>query len=161
MKLLLIVSILGALTSCTSHISDQQQIMRTIESRIQLPEGARPIESYSRNYARLPDNKILAVYIEPLEPSSIDETEDYGCEVMGSIDENGEMESRPCTEDELEEMKEMENAISESHGNANGSRWFKNSHDLPFMDGGGCSQIEVIFDLRSDSFDRIRCNGPL
>ena len=109
----------------------------------------------------MPDNKILAVFIEPFEPSPIDETEDYGCEVMGNIDENGELESRPCTEDELEETKGMENAISKSHGNANGSRWFKNSHDLPIMDGGGCSQIEAIFDLRSDSFDRIRCNGPL
>mgnify|MGYP003655267122 CR=1 FL=1 len=161
MKLLSTISILGALTSCASNISDQKQIMRTIEARIQLPEGARPIEAYSRNYARLPDNKILAVFIEPFEPSPIDETEDYGCEVMGNIDENGELESRPCTEDELEETKGMENAISKSHGNANGSRWFKNSHDLPIMDGGGCSQIEAIFDLRSDSFDRIRCNGPL
>lgn len=159
MKLLSIISILGALTSCTSNISDQKQIMETIESRIQLPEGARPIEAYSRNYARLPDNKILAVYIEPRERSSIDATEDYGCEVMGSIDENGELESRPCTEDELEETKEMENAISESQGNANSSRWFKNSHDLPVMSDGGCLLIEVIFDLRSDSFDHVLCNG--
>jgi len=160
MKLFSIISILGALTSCTSNISDQKRIMRTIEAHIQLPEGARPIEAYSRNYARLPDHKILAVFIEPFEPSRIDETEDYGCEILGDFDENGELESRPCTEDEIEETNEMEETISESHGNANGSRWFKNSHDLPVMDDGGCSLIEVIFDLRSDSFDSIMCNGP-
>ena len=161
MRLLSFTVIAAALASCTSHIFDQEQIMRTIESRIELPEGARPIESYSRNYARLPDNKILAVYIEPSEPNSNDETEGYGCEIIGSIDENGELESRPCTEDELEETKELENAISESQGIANSSRWFKNLYDLPVMDGGGCSLIEARYDLRSDSFDSIECNGPL
>jgi len=158
MRIILIIAIVAALTGCTSNMSDQTQIMRMIETRIQLPEGAEPIEAYSRNYAKLSDQKVRAIFIEPYEPSPIDQTEDYGCEVLDGIDENGEFESRPCTGDELEETQGLDKAISESHGKANVSRWFKNSNELPGMDDGGCSQIEIIFDLRSDSFETIRCN---
>ena len=160
MRLISIILIVAASTGCTSDISDQTRIMQMIETRVQLPEGAEPIEAYSRNYAKLSDQKVRAIFIEPYEPSPIHDTEDYGCEILADIDESGEFESRPCTRDELEETQELDKAISKSHGKKNESRWFKDSNELPGMDDGGCSQIEIIFDLRSDSFETIRCNGP-
>jgi len=139
--------------------TDRQEIMRAIETRVQLPARSSPIQEYSRNYVLLSAQKILAVFVLPHESIQVEGVEDFGCERLSEIDENGEIESSPCTASEIDEIREMEEGLSETFGKANESRWFKSSDDLPHMEDGGCSQINIIFDLRLDTFEQVECNG--
>ncbi|GGA08977.1 hypothetical protein GCM10010923_19080 [Blastomonas marina] len=132
--------------------SEQELIMRAIESAVQLPAAAEPLEEYSRNYALRPDGKVIGVYVLPSPAEA--RVGDVGCEVML---EN--FESRPCTDAEEEEIAGREKATADLFGQANQSRWFDNHRDLPMMDDGGCNLIVIIFDPQSQLIQSTKCNG--
>lgn len=144
---------LVATSACAIQVSEDQRTMTLIERAVDLPEGSKPIEQYSRYYASRPDGKIIAIYVLPIEPPT-DEVEDYGCEVMLE-----DFESRPCNEDEIAEMAQQDEAAASIFDVADKSRWFDNYLELPAIMDGGCSQVTIIFDPSSKDIESADCNG--
>lgn len=134
--------------------SDQDAVMRVIESAVELPAGAQALEDYSRNYAMRADGKVIAIYVTPLPTEA--RGSDYGCEVM--LEDFG---SRPCTEAEEAEIASNDEAMAVEFGQAGQSCWFDDYRDLPVIDDGGCSLIEIIFNPPSQLIESTRCNGEL
>ena len=66
----LCVSLLGLMliANADHNASDQKALTDTIESTVQLPEGALPLSDYSRNYAYMRDGNIKAIFVPPYEP---------------------------------------------------------------------------------------------
>lgn len=126
--------------------------MRAIEAAVVLPTGAGALDEYSRNYAVGPDGKILAFYVKPGEPPIAGAY--YGCNVMLV-----NLESRPCTEDEVAEMVRRDQERAETMGKAGQSRWFENYREMPFVLDGGCGFIEITYDPRSKQIESTECNG--
>lgn len=126
--------------------------MRGIEAAVVLPEGARPLDAYSRNYALQPDGKVIALYVMPREKGGV--AEGAGCEIML---ENGD--ARPCTEAELAEDKAFDEALENAQGEAGQSRWFDDRLELPAVNGGGCGVVTIIYDPRSKQIESAECNG--
>jgi hypothetical protein len=152
MKVFPAILALAAGTACSAQSSEQAAIMRAIEAAVVLPEGARALAEYSRNYAVGPDGKILAVYVSPSEPQVADE--EYGCEVMLE-----HLEWRPCTNDEVAAMIRDDQASAERMGAAGQSRWFDNYEELPLVLDGGCGFIKIIYDPKAKRIERAECNG--
>lgn len=126
--------------------------MQAIETAVAMPPGTRPINEYSRNYARQPDGKVIAVYVIPHKPRPIEE--DGGCEVMLE-----DLEARPCTDAELAEDKTFEEAVADAQGEAGQSRWFDDRLELPAVNGGGCGMVTIIYDPRAKRVESAECNG--
>lgn len=126
--------------------------MRAVEAAVVLPEGAGALGEYSRNYAVGPDGKIIAHYIIPFATSNSDEED--GCEVMLE-----DLESRPCTDEEVAEMDRDDLAYAERMGKAGQSRWFDSYGELPLVLDGGCGFIEIIYDPKEKRVERAECNG--
>lgn len=125
--------------------------MRAVESMVQLPAGAKPLEEYSRNYASLPDGKVIGIYVLPSTPET--QRHDIGCEVALKRG------SRPCTDAEKAESAAQERATAKLFGQANQSRWFGDYRQLPIILDGGCELIEIIFDPSSQLIQSAQCNG--
>ena len=126
--------------------------MHGIEEAVVLPEGARPLDAYSRNYALQPDGKVIAVFVIPHEKGGV--AEGAGCEIML---ENGD--ARPCTEAELAEDKAFDEALANAQDEAGQSRWFDDRLELPAVNGGGCGVVTIIYDPRSKQIESAECNG--
>jgi hypothetical protein len=152
MKVFPAILALAAGTACTAQSSEQAAIMRAIEAAVVLPEGAGGLDEYSRNYAVKPDGKILAVYVSTSEPSVADEED--GCEVMLE-----DLESRPCTDEEVAEMVRDNQLSAERMGKAGQSRWFDSYEELPVVLDGGCGFITIIYDPQAKRIERAECNG--
>ena len=132
--------------------SEQELIMRAIESAVHLPAGAKPLEEYSRNYASGPDGKVIGVYVLPMPTEA--QVGDVGCERML---EN--FDSRPCTDVERAEGAARDKATADLFGKANQTRWFDDYRELPMILDGGCNLIEIIFDPQSKLIQSAQCNG--
>ena len=130
--------------------SKHQPLMTLIEATVHLPEGAKAIDQYSRNYAYRDDGKVVAIYATPLQ--SMDD--DIGCDVM-----RANFESRPCNEEEVTTMQKKHADAVAMFGKANESRWFDNFLELPIIDDGGCGQVVIVFDPSSNKIESARCNG--
>lgn len=116
MKAFIYAIALTAGAGCSqAEASEHELIIRAIESAVQLPAGTKPLQEYSRNYASLPDGKVIGIYVLPktIEP----QRDDVGCEVV--LKNFG---SRPCTEAELAEGVAREKASAELFGQANQTR---------------------------------------
>jgi hypothetical protein len=154
MKLILAsILFLASVAAATAPLSEHQSIMRQIESSVQLPEGAKPIDQYSRNYALRPDGKVVAIFVIPPEPMW-DDSEGFGCEVALE-----DFATRPCTEEEIAEIKQQDAATAASFGAADESRWFSDDGELPTILDGGCTQVEIVFDPHSKQIESAECNG--
>jgi hypothetical protein len=138
--------------ACSAQSSEQTAIMRAIEASVVLPEGADALEEYSRNYAVGPDGRIMAYYVIPSDPIIADE--DDGCEVMLE-----DLESRPCTSEEVAEMVRDDQARAARMGKVGQSRWFESYGELPLVLDGGCNFIEIIYDPQTKRIERVECNG--
>lgn len=135
--------------------SDEQRLIQTIEEEVVLPVGALPMADYSRNYAYGPDGEVRASYIVPFES---DYTDQDGCEV--DLESSGDsFASRPCTEDEVDKLAEIDRLMAQRDGRAGQSRWLEDYSYLPFMSDGGCLLIEIVFDPKTQEFERVACNG--
>ncbi|MBA4767566.1 MAG: hypothetical protein H2049_08010 [Porphyrobacter sp.] len=152
MKALLAVLALGTGAPTLAQTSEQTAVMQAIEAAVLLPEGAGELAEYSRNYAAGPDGKVLAFYVIPFETLITDE--DVGCEVMLE-----DLESRPCTDEEVAEMVRDDLARAERMGKAGQSRWFDSYGELPLVLDGGCNFIEIIYDPKTKRIERAECNG--
>ena len=135
-----------------AQASEHELIIRAIESAVQLPAGAKPLQEYSRNYASLPDGKVIGIYVLPI--TSEPQRDDVGCEV--ALENFG---SRPCTDAELAEGVAREKASAELFGQANQARWFDDYRELPMILDGGCILVEIIFDPKSHRIQSAQCNG--
>ncbi|WP_336979468.1 hypothetical protein [Altererythrobacter fulvus] len=148
----LLMSLLTSVGNCAGQPSEHQGLMSTIEEIVRLPEGARPIDDYSRNYAMGSDGKVIAVYVIPREPRESLWAD--GCEVA-----LGDFKSRPCTKEEVAEMVREDAQGVAAFGKADESRWFDDPDALPYFTDGGCALIEIVFDPRSRKVESARCNG--
>lgn len=139
---------------CSQELASARDlIMRAVESMVQLPAGAKPLEEYSRNYASLPDGKVIGIYVLPSTPET--QRHDIDCEVAL------ERGTRPCTDAEKAEIMGGEKAIAKQFGQANQSRWFDDYLELPMITDGGCELIEIIFDPHSQSIQSAQCDGAV
>ena len=144
---------LAVMTNCVAPESEHQAQMTFIEETVQLPEDARPIDEYSRNYAWRPDGKIIAIYVVPFEPMGGAPGYD-DCVV---ILENSE--EKPCSDGDIAEIRQQDAANAAAFGEAGRSRWFSNHFELPSIFDGGCMQVEIVFDPRSQEIENVKCNG--
>ncbi len=161
MKLIAIFFGLASLAGCVSLPSERDKLIDTIETRVRLPQGAETLRAYSRNYAYLPDRKIIGVYVLPMEPLASSSGGDVGCEIAGEIDADGNTESSPCTDTDMAELAAHDRQRAETFGKAGECRWFAEYLDLPSIVDGGCSQVTIVFDPRTETFERTECNGSL
>jgi len=155
-KYLAVFSLLtGCANSSPSASPEHQTVFETIEANVRLPAGAFPLDKYSRNYAKRPDGKFVATYIIPFNSLQLDE-EDYGCDVMLE-----DFESRTCSEAEIAQSHQRDLQFAQAYGAAGETRWFDNYLELPFMNDGGCLQIDIVFDPNTGLVESVECNGEL
>ncbi len=64
-----------------------------------------------------------------------------------------------CRKSEIDRKMRLLSFVAEQFGKAGESRWFDNYRELPMINDGGCIQIEVIFDQRSQKIISAMCNG--
>ena len=38
-------------------------------------------------------------------------------------------------------------------------RWFNDMREMPGMDGGGCGQVQIVYDTAKSAVREVRCNG--
>ena len=153
MRAVLYAIALATSAGCSQEqASEQELIMRAIESAVQLPAGAKPLEEYSRNYASGPDGKVIGVYVLPRPTEA--QVGDVGCDVML---EN--FDWRPCTDAEKAEGAAREKAAADLFGQANQTRWFDDYRELPMTLDGGCGLIQIVFDPQSKLIQSAQCNG--
>tara|TARA_B100000678_G_C17986325_1_gene413108 strand:- start:119 stop:499 length:381 start_codon:yes stop_codon:yes gene_type:complete len=124
--------------------------MDRIEELVDLPDDAGPWDSYSRNYARASDGRIVAVYVTV----SADLPADAGCSVMLK-----NFDMRPCTDEEIAEVRRMEENLKAGQAEAGSSRWFADTSDLPAVNDGGCSVVNIVYDPKTERVESVKCNG--
>ena len=155
MKAVLYAIALTSSAGCSQQqASEQELIIRAIESAVQLPAGAKPFKAYSRNYASLPDGKVVGIYVLPRTTDV--QSDDIGCEV--ALKNFG---SRPCTDTEMAERAAQEKATAKLFGQADQTRWFDDYRELPLIIDGGCELVEIIFDPKSHLIQSAQCDGAL
>ncbi|WP_370309632.1 hypothetical protein [Sphingobium abikonense] len=151
MKLqILFIGLPMVLCAAADRPSERQALTDEIERAITLPDGARPLMAYGRNYAFDGQGKVVATYLIPFSNPSLDE----GCEVM--LDN---FESRPCTQSEIRELADTEASMVESQTPAGEVRWHDSPKGLPFINDGGCTQINVEYDIAAHRVLTVECNG--
>lgn len=126
-------------------------MMSQIESAVVLPEGASPIDHYSRNYTLRPDGEVVAVYLIPPDPTE-DYSEDYGCEIALAG-----LESRPCAHEGLNEVKRSDANWAAAYGVAGESRWFDGDFIVPTVSDSGCAVIDIVFDPHAQQVENVEC----
>tara|TARA_B100000378_G_scaffold270455_1_gene259707 strand:+ start:799 stop:1260 length:462 start_codon:yes stop_codon:yes gene_type:complete len=130
--------------------SDRQALTDEIEQTVRLPDGAQPLTAYGRNYAFDGQDKVVATYLIP----SLHSSQDEGCEVM--LDN---FDSRPCTQEEIKELAEAEASMTASQTPAGEIRWHESPKSLPFINDGGCAQVNVEYDVAAHRILAVECNG--
>jgi hypothetical protein len=143
---------LALCVGCAAETSGHEAMMRQIEASVELPAGASAIDDYARNYAALPDGTVIAIYVKPHEPVTLD----AGCDEVGA-----DFETLPCSEETVAELERQDAQWTKAIGAAGESRWLDDYRDLPGIFDGGCMQIEVRFDPRSNEIKSVACNGSV
>ena len=117
--------------------------MDKIERTVVLPNGAKPLDAYGRNYAFSGPNTVVATYLIPL--STLD---DENCKAM----EHGSL--RPCTKTETQATHRLQFTQTP----AGQRRWFKNVRDLALVADGGCAQINFQYDMTTERVANVSCS---
>jgi hypothetical protein len=116
--------------------------MDRIEKQVHLPKGASPLADYSRYYSDDGKGEIVAVYlIIPRDEPRPGET----CEELTT---NFTSRTVPCRPVQLPW------AIP-----AGQRRWLKDKRELPFINDGGCMEVDVTFNKAKWAVTSIQCNG--
>ena len=151
MRLPLTLSLLLLTASaCVGTSSSHERLMDEIEAAVVLPERARPLASYDRNYAFSGPDRVVAAYLARsprLNP-------DAGCQ---TVLEN--FSSRPCTSKEIAEMSEPIPGAAAAPADAGKRRWYESIDHLPSISGRGCAQVSVEYDVRGHRVLSAACNG--
>ena len=131
------------LSGCSSpEEREREALMNLIEKQVQLPKGTRPLSEYARYYADTDSRVVVAVYLVPT-------SDEIGLgESCEELLENFASRKVSC------EPMQFEWAMP-----AGERRWFKDKRDLPWINGGGCAQVEVEFDTATSTVKRAECNG--
>lgn len=116
--------------------------MDQIEKQVHLPNGAGRLADYSRYYADDGHGEVVAVFlIIPKDEPRPGET----CEELAA---NFTSRTVPC------EPMHLPWAIP-----AGQRRWLKDKRDLPFINDGGCMEVDVTFNRAKSTVTSIQCNG--
>jgi hypothetical protein len=118
--------------------------MDQIEQRVQLPKGAGSLGEYSRYYADGDSGEVVAAYL------MIPKDERRPGEACEELDRNVEGHTVPC------EPIGLPWAIP-----AGQRRWLKDKRDLPFINDGGCADVNVTYDRAKSAVTSVECNGQL
>jgi hypothetical protein len=136
------IFIVLALAGCEKQ-SQETKMISVIESEIRLPARAHSLDAYSRIYAYAPDNKIVAIYLMPSKP-----------------------DQRLCEEEKEIERNSKGGGASQFCPPPKGliageQRWIADYRMLPGAHDGGCSYVDVQYDLTSKSFMKVACHGEV
>ena len=113
--------------------------MDKIESKVELPEGAGPLDSYARYYTIWPDGMLVGTFTRKIEQRD----EDDGC---SELTESFEIIETECP-------KLADAAIGER-------RWVK-FDDLPSASDPECGALQIAYDLDEERFAFNECLRPL
>ena len=116
--------------------------MSRLEENVRLPDGASDLSEYARYYADAGGGEIVAAYVIPFE---YEVGSDEGCAEMM---EDFSSRDVPCPDGD------STRSIS-----AGQRQWLDDRIDLPVVDDGGCTFIEIVFDKATVSMKQARCNG--
>jgi hypothetical protein len=136
------------LVAVDSQDEQRVAVMDQIEATIALPPRAHPLSDYARYYAFAGPNKVRAVYLIPFPPMNPEAT----CSIS---DGKGD---RECTAAEIRRMHREDAKRIRSQLPAGGRIWFNNSHGLPLIMDGGCSVLDLEYDLASKHV-LVACHG--
>ncbi|MGN6497048.1 MAG: hypothetical protein ACTHK5_06870 [Tsuneonella sp.] len=141
MTRLLICILVFSTAACDDKLNSHRNVIRSIESAVELPEGASSLASYERYYAQKADGIVIGVY------TNHDSEHRRGVlrACKGLRDK-----PYPCPTDAAD-IRLVE---------AGESVWLDDPTDLPAMSGGGCAQITLQYELASGRFLEVECNGP-
>ena len=142
MTRVLVVALAVVLAGCSSTEERQQRaLMDVIEARVQLPAKARPLEEYARYYADAGDGTVLGVYLIPTTAPNPDDS----CELLAA---DGSSRIVPCPQTRPDwEIP------------ADDRRWFEDHQKLPYINDGGCMEVDVVFDKMTSAVLSVTCNG--
>mgnify|MGYP005821901355 FL=1 len=129
---------------------DEIALMNRIEALVELPEKAKPLNQYSRNYALAEAGNVIAVYFLPIEIK----WDDLIC-----LEPPPDFNPRSCTPEEISEWRRQEDEAAARRAKRGASRWFSSVDDLPYIFDGGCGFIEVVYDPAIDRIVSVQCNG--
>lgn len=128
---------------------DREALMRRIETKVQLPKGARPLGAYDRYYRWSAPGEVVAGFVLPYPPSNPDE----GCTI---VDSKGE---RPCPPPTARDRETYRKAMARFKGPR--ERVWVNGKYLP-SDGisdGGCTVVNIRYNVALDRVTQLYCNG--
>ncbi|HWU94905.1 MAG TPA: hypothetical protein VN029_04860 [Sphingomonas sp.] len=132
-----------------SQGQDREALMRRIESKVRLPDDARPLESYDRYYRWSGPDEVVAGFVIPYPPSDPDQ----GCTIF---DSKGE---RPCPPPTAGDREKYRKALAQFNGPR--ERLWVDGRYLP-SDGisdGGCTVVHIRYDVAADRVTHLSCNG--
>ncbi len=131
------------LTNCSTPEERQQNaLMDQIEKQVQLPKGARPLGDYARYYTYAENGDVHGVYLMPFNDES---RAGESCEELSA---NFTSRDVPCP------------SLQSPDAIAVGKRkWLVDRHDLPFINDGGCMEVDVVFDPLKARVKSVDCNG--
>jgi len=135
---------------------EQLTISNHIESVIVLPEGAKPLSEYSRNYAILSDGAVMAVYWRPHPP--IEKGTKCGWFIHKNSADPPNFEFETCSDAHIEAENRRIAEIMSQFAPVGSSRWHAQTEDLPMQFGGHCNYITIIYKPALGEFESIECN---
>ena len=115
-------------------------LMDTIETRVELPAGSKPLDRYARAYKFTSQHRASATYFIP--DTRFRDASCQAAKAGGS--RNGQILMLCPPPDGME---------------AGERRWFDHRTYLPAQSDGGCSFIEIEYSITSDTVISTRCNG--
>jgi hypothetical protein len=122
-----------------------EALMDRIETSISLPKRAAALDAYGRYYADLPEGRVRAIYLipsKPLDPAAACWTGD-----------------RPCTAEERASLESDWAAAASGSLKAGERRWLGDGEAAPQIMDGGCSQITIDYEIATERFLGVVCNG--
>lgn len=136
---------------------EQLAISSHIEFVIVLPEGAKPLSEYSRNYTFLSDGAVMAVYYRPPPPYE----KGMKCGrfiIQENRAEPPKIEWETCSDAHVEAENRRRAEIMSQFAPVGSSRWHAQTEDLPMQFGGQCNYITIIYKPALGEFESIECN---
>lgn len=141
MKVVSVLSAMSLLTACNTPENRQHdELMEAVESRVKLPDGAKPLSYYARHYALNDEGLVVGVYA----PGYRAPGPHQSCE---ELLENMTSRPVPCEEDVGDRLPSGQR------------QWVANVNELPLIMDGGCSVITVIYDPKASMVKSTTCNG--